>query len=213
MAETLITPSELTDFAPELDLSAYSTTTVSGMIARASERVREYCQVSGFQQRAVSAEREKAEINGQGELLISFQRRPVSQGAVTALSLKTVDINNSLELTSSGADIYYIPEGGGYMVYPSNFLIAHGAGLISLRNANLFYEVSYTGGYASIPDTLKEAVTLFIREIVGRRSNPAGLQSFSQGSYSENRGAEGVSSYVKEAKELLDAGGYVRRVP
>ena len=212
MAETLITPDELTNFAPELDLSQYGTTTISGMIARASERVREYCQVDGFQERAVSTERNRVQINGSGELIISFERRPVSQGAVTALHLKTVDIDNTLALTSGSSDIYYIPEGGGYMVYPSNFLIAHGAGLISLRNANLFYEVSYTGGYAAIPETIKEAVTLFVREAVGRKSNPAGVQSFSQGSYSENRGASGLSAYIAEAKELLDSGGYVRRV-
>lgn len=84
MAENLITQAELEDYAPDLDLSQFSAATISGMISRASERVRQYCNVKGFFKVAVDSERDRALINPQGELIISFRRRPVVAADVTA---------------------------------------------------------------------------------------------------------------------------------
>lgn len=216
MAENLITQSELESYAPDLDLSQYSSATISGMISRASERVRKYCNVEGFFKMAVTAERDKALINPQGELVISFRRRPVVAADVSAIRLVTVDVNQELELESGGSSIFFIPNPGTYMIYPSNYLIAHGTGLISFENADLFYEVDYTGGYATdvadLPDDLKEATTLMVRSLVNKRLNPIGANSFTQGRVSMNFGADGMDNNVKEAHEILNQGSYVRRV-
>lgn len=219
MAENLITQSELEAYAPELDLSQYSAATISGMISRASETIRNYCHVKGFFKVAVVAERDRALISPNGEMTISFRRRPVADGDVSAIRLVGVDINQSLTLESGGDPIYFIQEPGNYLIYPSNYLISHGRGLISKESADLFYEIDYTGGYdtdiADLPPDLKEATTLLLRDMVAKKFNPTGAQSFSQGSVSMSFGysaGRSKSALVMQAEDILNAGNYVRRV-
>lgn len=216
MAENLITVDDLTNYAPDLDTSQFSTTTTSGIITRASEMVRRYCNVDGFLRTAVTAEKDRANINTEGELVISLKRRPVDIADVSAIRLKQVDVDVDLELTSGAQTIPHIIE-GRVLYYPSTFIILHGSGLLGLRGSNLFYEIDYTGGYngvTNVPDDLKEAVTLMVRHLVNRKNNRLGAQSFSQGALSINYGsAKGANDmFVSEAKSILDEGGYVRRV-
>lgn len=217
MAENLITQSELEAYAPDLDLSQYSQATISGMISRASDRIKNFCNVDGFFKVAVNSERDRALINPQGELVISFRRRPVVAADVSAIRLVTVDVNQELTLTNSSADpIFFIPTPGNYLVYPSNYLIAYGKGLISLESADLFYEVDYTGGYATdvadLPADLKEAATLYIRSMVSKKFNPGGASNFTQGRVSMGFGGNksGKDQNIQEAESILAE--YVRRV-
>lgn len=216
MAENLITQSELESYAPDLDLSQYNAATISGMISRASERIKNFCNVDGFFKMAVTAERDKAQINPSGELTISFRRRPVVAADVTAVRLVTVDVSQELTLTSGNSPIFFIPTPGNYMVYPSNYLISHGTGLISLENADLFYEVDYTGGYATdiadLPADLKEAATLYIRSMISKKYNPSGASNFTQGRVSMGFGGNkhGKDQNIQEAESILAE--YVRRV-
>lgn len=220
--ENLIDNTYITNNAPEIDLSPYTATTISGMIAQASAQVIRYCRVSGFLQTAVVSERERAHINSSGDLLISFRHRPVKQGDVSAIRLRTVAVNQSLTLQSGGMDVYFIPEPGTYGVYPSNYLISFGRGLLALRGANLFYEVDYTGGYVTtptagyqtLPDDIKEATLLFFRDIMSRKYNPTGMDMFRQGSMQAmTRRDNGLTQFVESARDILDHGGYRRMVP
>jgi len=215
MAENLITLDEVTNFAPDLDMSAFSSTTISGMITRASEMIRRYCNVDGFLKTAVT-EKGRARINPAGELTISFARRPVAESDVTGIRLKQVDINIDLELQDGANNIFHVID-GRILYYPSTFIVLHGNGLLSLRNSNLFYEVDYSGGYdgvTNVPEDLKEAVTLMLRHLANRRFNSMGARSFSQGDYSVNFGdSKGTNDiFMSEATNILDLGGYVRRV-
>lgn len=220
MDENLITQSELQTFAPKLDLSAYNATTISGLISRASRKVKQYCHVDGFFKTSVTSEKDRALINPQGELVISFRRRPVQPGDVSAIRLVTVDVEQELTLETVNGDGYYyqIPDPKTYLVYPSNFLISHGTGLISLESADLFYEIDYTGGYATdiadIPDDLKEATTLFVQATLARDLNPSGASSWTQGRVSMGFGGNknGKNQFIQEAESILDQGGYVRVV-
>ena len=102
------------------------------------------------------------------------------------------------------------------MVYPSNYLISFGRGLIALRGANLFYEVDYTGGYApgAVPADLQEATMLYVRDILAKRYNPTGMDMFRQGSMqSMTRRTNGLTQFVEQARDILDQGGYRRLVP
>jgi len=216
MAENLITQAEIESYAPDLDLSAYSATTISGMINRASTRIQNFCNVDGFFKTAVIAERDRAQISPNGDLTISFRRRPVLDGDVSAIRLVGTEINQSLTLTSGGSSIYFIQTPGTYLIYPSNYLISHGRGLISLDSADLFYEVDYVGGYATdianIPGDLKEACTLYIRSMTAKKFNPAGASSISQGTvslgFSGNK--TGKDQNIQEAENILS--NYVRMV-
>lgn len=221
MQENLIDNTYIANNAPEIDLSQYNATTVSGMITQASMNVRNYCQVDGFLQSTVTSERERAHINSAGDLIISFHRRPVNQGDVTGVRLRTVAVNQSLTLQSGGMDIYFIPSPGTYMVYPSNYLISFGRGLLALRGSNLFYEVDYTGGYTEIdtsgyqtlPADLQEATLLYFRDILAKRYNPAGLDMMRQGTVQiMTRRTNGLTVFVEQARDILDNSGYVRYV-
>lgn len=216
MAENLITQAEIEAYAPDLDLSQYSAATISGMISRASKRITQYCNVDGFFKMAVTAEKDRVTINPAGELVISFRRRPVVPADVSEIRLMSSGVNQALTLTQGGESVFQIPNPGTYLVYPSNYVIAMGRGLLTLRSADLMYEIDYTGGYATdiadIPGDLKEAATLFIRSMTGKRYNPAGASSFSQGSVSMSFGGNktGKDQNIQEAEAILSE--YVRRV-
>lgn len=217
--ENLLTTAELATYAPELNLAGFADTTVSGIISRASEQVRNYCHVDGFLQKPVTSETDRVIINTDGELIISVRRPNVAQGHVTRIGLKTIDINQTMTLVNNGLDTYFIPAPGKYVVYPSNYLIAFGTGLLSLQNANLFYEIDYVGGYATdvanLPADLKEATALMVQSIVSRRANPTGLIGFKQGNYQEERRSKNgtyTNPFKDEAIEILNRGNFVRMV-
>lgn len=216
MAENLITQAELESYAPDLDLSQYNAATISGMISRASDRIKNFCNVDGFFKTAVTAERARAKISSEGDLVISFRRRPVADGDVTAIRLVGTEFNQSLELAPNGVNAYFIADTRTYLTYPSNYLISHGRGLISLRSADLFYEIDYIGGYAtdvaSLPADLKEAATLYIRSMISKKFNPAGASSMTQGRVSMGFGGNtsGKDQNIQEAENILAE--YVRRV-
>lgn len=217
MSENLITIQELSSYAPDLDTSQFSSTTISGMIGRASEMIRKYCNVDGFLRTAVVGEKDRANINTEGELTISFKRRPVAVEDITAIRLKQVDVDVELELTDGANN--RIPQviEGRLMFYPSQFIILHGSGLFGLRGSNVFYEIDYSGGYngvTNVPDDLKEATTLMVRHLVNRKNNSLGARSFSQGALSINFGDQKGANdmFVSEAQTILDEGGHVRRV-
>ena len=219
MSENLITQAELESYAPELDLSSYSATTISGMISRASKVITNYCNVEGFFKTAVTAERDRAQISPNGDMTISFRRRPVEDGDINDIRLVGVGMNQSLTLEDGGNRVYFIPNPKTYVVYPSNYLISMGRGLLALDSSDLWYEIDYVGGYATdiadLPTDLKEAATLLVRDMVARKFNPTGAQSFTQGRVSMSFGyssGRSKSALVSAAEDILDSGGYVRVV-
>ena len=145
MAENLITQAELESFAPDLDLSTFSQATISGMINRASKIISNYCDVDGFFKAAVTSERDRALISPNGDLTISFRRRPVQDGDISDLRLVGVGMSQSLTLEDNGNRVYFIPNPKTYVIYPSNYLISMGRGLLHLDSSDLFYEIDYTG--------------------------------------------------------------------
>lgn len=225
--ENLITNQDIANYAPEIDLSAYSATTISGMIAQASANVRNYCSVDGFFQSAVTSEQDRAHISSNGDLSISFRRRPVNLGDVSRIALVTVGVNQSLTLNTNFGNgpamyTYFINNPGTYLTYPSNYLISFGRGMLALRGANLFYQIDYTGGYVqspmagyqTLPDDLKEATVLFFRDILAKRFNQFGMDTVKTGNVMfQTRRVNGLTMFVDQARDILDQNGHVRRVP
>jgi hypothetical protein len=77
---------------------------------------------------------------------------------------------------------------------------------VSLKYADVFVSTTYVAGYQTIPPDLKDACALWVQDIIARRGNRDGVQSFSQGSYSVNFGkntADGDSPIIKQAKSIL----------
>lgn len=220
----ILTKADIQNYAPELDLSVYNDTTISGMISQATERAAGYCNVAGFDFQAVTNETDRAYISNEGDLTISVRRRPIV--SVNSISLVKGGFSTSLTLTASGTgNLYQIPYGNTKLVFPNSYFyltgtyLAGGASqLYTLRGARVMYQASYAGGYQTIPDDLKYAVSLYFRDIYSKRGaigqSGASISSFSQGSYSENyvqnNDKVGRSAYVKEAEDVLLNGDYAR---
>lgn len=215
----ILTKADIQAYAPELDLSKYSDATISGMLSAAQGRAAEFCSVTGFELQSVTNETDKALISNNGELIISVRRRPIV--SVSAISLVKGGFSTSLTLTdSAGLALYQIPYPNNKIVFPNSYFYLTGtylAGgssqLYTLRGSNVMYQMSYTGGYQTPPDSLKYAISLYFRDSFTKQFNPQGLSSFTQGSYSESyssSASKGRSPLVQEAEDVLQQGGYAR---
>jgi len=215
----ILTKSDITAYAPELDLSKYSDATISGMLSQATQRAAALANVDGFDLETVTNETDWARISNNGELQISVRRRPIV--SVTSVNLIKGGFSTSLTLTdSSGNALYQIPTPSNKFVFPNSFFYLTGsflAGgssqLYTLRGARVMYQMTYVGGYMTPPDDLKFAVQLLFRDIFSKQFNTQQLASFTQGSYSESYGgrmADGLSALEKQAKNILMQGGYTR---
>lgn len=220
MAYNLITAQDISDFAPDLDTSAFSATQLSGLINQASARMAQFCNVKEFVL-GTYTDTDRARISNKGELVINARVRPI-QSLVSA-TLKRGGFSTSLVLTdSSGNNLYQIPDPGNRIHFPNSYLymtgtyLAGGASqLMALRFADMFVTTTYVAGYdpAAIPADLKDAAMLWVQDIIARRNNRDGVASFSQGSYSVNYGKnsdDGDSPIMNQAKSILMAGGYVK---
>lgn len=212
----LITAQDISDFAPDLDTSSFSATTLSGIISQATNRMAKFCNVKGFDY-GTYTDTDRAKISNNGELVINARVRPVE--SVSAVSLTRGAFSTSLVLQQGDTLLYQIADPGNRIHIPNSYLYMTGtflAGgqsqLMSLKAANMFCTVTYVAGYQTIPFDLKDACILWVQDILARRGNRDGAQSFSQGSYSVNYGknaSDGDSPAIKQAKTMLYEGGYV----
>jgi hypothetical protein len=220
MAQSILTKADIQAFAPELDLSSYSDATISGMCSQATNRATQFCSVKGFDFATETNETDRAYISNEGELHISVRRRPIV--SVTSINLVKGGFTTALTLTdTNGAALYQLEYPGNKIVLPNSYLYMSGtylAGgssqLFTLRGARVFYQMTYAGGFQTIPDDLKYAVMLYFRDVYQKQFNTQQMSSFSQGSYSENyagvNNTKGRSNYIQEAESILMNGGYVR---
>jgi len=220
MANSILTKADIQAYAPELDLSAYSDATISGMLSQATNRAAQFASVRGFDLATETNETDRALINNDGELQISVRRRPIV--TVTSVNLVKGGFSTSLNLTDGqGNNIFQLEYPGNKLVFPNSYLymtgtyLAGGASqLLTLRGAKMLYQITYTGGFLTPPDDLKYAIMLYFRDIYQKQYNTRQLSSFTQGSYSENyagiNSTKGRSMYVQEAEDVLMNGGYCR---
>lgn len=200
---------------PEVDLSQYDTTTISGMIGTASARVDQFCEVDGFEYTQVVGEKTPAIITKVGDLKI-WPRRP-NVTVVSSITIHRGNYSLALTLTSNGADLLEIPEPKNMILYPYTYLQASGTfstlDLSYLRHWDLYVILNYTAGYPTLPEAVKQAAMLYFKDMISGRANPLGASSISQGGVSikfANRD-DGKSDAVQDAEQLLQK--YVRVVP
>lgn len=203
-----ISVNELHTYAPEVYTSisgTYSETTLSGMIGRASAMVDSYL---GYTLPVeVLTEKIEGMVDSDGNLVVYTRKRPIA--AVSAISIKKGNDEINLTLEDAGQQKYDIPEPKVRIVYPNAELSTSSVSTIAnfyeLRTTPFFTETTYTAGFETIPDDIKEATTLFVREILSRRSNTVGASRISQGGISisyESRGGT-KSDLVSDAENIL----------
>lgn len=207
-----------------MDVSPWGDATISGFITTATAAMQSFCQVDGFLNTTVSGERVKTIITPAGDLIVYPHIRPIQQGSVTAIRLVKGGFSTSLTLSANGTNYYQVPYPYTFINYPSSYLAGVGTlsiggsqQLVTLKGANTYCEIDYTGGFSSAPADLQDACDLWVRELVTRRLNPMGAQEVRQGSFGfsrQLRGAAGSdmvdSIYIQQAKQILNEGGYKR---
>lgn len=223
MAANYITAAELASYAYDVDTTEFDAPTLSGVISRASRMVDRLCSVNGFDFALETNERNRAAISSLGELFINVKRRPIwnyngPTPGVNAIRLVKGRFSVSLQLTDTANNpLYQITYPGNTLRYPSAYLAGAGtlmlggsAQLMTLKGADVYYEIDYQAGYMTIPDDLKEATTLIVRDILKTRYNPMGAESFGQGSMHVAFGTTGISLLMDQARMILEQGNYVR---
>lgn len=200
---------EFNTYAPEVYTSisgTYNSTTISGFIQRASAMVDNFLGYT-LPIETITAEKSEGKIDTDGSLVITPRKRPIED--VTAVSL--VKGNDTITLTLlDGADQKYdIPEPKTKFVYPNAELSATGVSVVAsfyeLRRNPFFAEITYRAGYETIPADIKEATTLYVRELFSKRSNTVGASEIRQGGitikYEQRNGSK--SDLVSDAESIL----------
>ena len=202
-----ISVTEFQQYNPELDFTAYSTATLSGVISRASKWVDNFAQTP-LDLRAVTNEKTEAVVNSNGNLIIHTRQYPIQ--SVSAISLKLGTASYTLSLADgNGTARYDIGSRGTYILYPFQEVAFTGTlsirNFYQLRNVNIFSVISYIAGYETIPDDIKDACNLIAKDIFIRQSNPMDLSNLTQGgiTVSYRPRDDGDSDSVRDAKQIL----------
>lgn len=207
MEYNLITPSEFASFCPEVNTTQYSQATISGMLAQASQRVVDYLEYSPIYEIIVD-EVKKGIVKNTGDLLIKPAKLPIV--SVEAIKIYKGSQELALTLQANGVNKYNIDFSSREIIYPYYEFQASGSLVISdflaLRYTDFYIKLSYTAGWMpdNLPATIKQATTLYMRDLLSQSSNPTGANSISQGaislSYSSGRFP---SKFISEAQRLL----------
>ena len=207
-----ITTSEFQTMNPDIDFSNIPAATISGMISRGSRLVDNYLNYS-LALETIAGEKSQAVINSDGDLVLFPQKLPI-QSLQSAVIKKGSYSMNLILNDGAGNPVYDIV--GQRIIFP--FQQMQTTGTFSIRNfyqlrERLFWTlISYTAGYDTIPDDLKDACNLMTKDIWARQANPIGIKKMTQGAISmEYSQKDGDSDMVTDAKSILD--NYARRNP
>lgn len=211
----LITAAEFSAYAPEVDISKYNSTTISGMISQASKQVSDYLMYSPIAEDIVD-EMRQGRITTDGDLLIFPSKLPVQSVASISLSKGTTSL--ALTLSVGGVNKYNVDYSKRKILFPGSEIALNAAptfiNLYSLKSTQFFTKISYQGGWplSELPNTIKQATILYMREILSRRFNTTGANEISQGGVTLKFGtgrSERKSDLIADAEQLL---GPYRRI-
>lgn len=218
--------------APEVDISAYTPATFSGILQEASQWIYAACEVPTLLQSTIVGEETRGAIGPSGDLVIFPMVRPIQ----SVQAIKLVKGGFSTNLTISGIsggggplNFYQMPWPQNKIVYPSSYLAGQGTlmiggsqQLVSLRGAGVDSVLNYTAGFQTISGIpydpngypkydLVRATVLVVRAILTDRYNQMGADSLHQGDVSIS--LRGEPYFYEMAMEILDKGGYHRVAP
>lgn len=209
----LITTTEFATYAPEVDTARYSAPTISGFIGMASQQVADYLQYDPLAADVV-AEVKNGKVTSEGDLLIFPARVPVI--SISSLEILKGTVAVSLNLTSGdGTPRYNLDFGKRHIRYAGGELSVSGSFMITnlynLRGQQFYTRMSYRAGFevGELPDVIKLATSLYVRDILARSQNTSGAQRISQGGITlDFAEKKGKSELIQDAERLLAS--YVR---
>lgn len=201
-----ISNTQFKDFNPEVDVTLYSDTTLSGMITRASAAIDDYLGYSLLRE-SVTDEKCQGMVDADNNLVIFTKKRPVN--SVSSVKIVKGTYSGTVGLTSGGEATYDIPVTQDRIVFPGADVTLETVSIIdwgALRTTNFYTEVSYNAGYYGyeIPQPIQDACQLWTMDIIARKQNISGATSIRQGGIAmtfESR--KGESDLIVDAKALL----------
>lgn len=205
----IITTDEFSQYAPEVDLSLYSSTTVSGMISQASRLVDDYLGYSPYAE-DITDELKESLIDSNGDLIVRPAKIPVISVSSIKISKGSPSGDLTLDLTDDSGDRFNIDFSGRYIRVPWAEIALTGnvvfTSFQSIRSSQFYTKLTYRGGYEvdNLPQVFKQATILYMRDIASRSANTTGATRVSQGGISlayEQR--SGKSDLVIDAERIL----------
>lgn len=205
----IISTTQFTQYAPEIDVSSYTDATLSGIISMASKQVSDYLMFTPIAEDIVD-EVKDASIDTNGDLVIFPAKIPVI--SVSSLKLTKGTTNLTLNLTDNNGNARYnLNYTKRYIRFPNSEMIVNGTSTIPnffyLRGTQFYVTMSYRGGFevASLPAAITQATILYIREYLSGKDNTSGAKKVSQGGISLEYfdGKNNKSDLVSDAERLL----------
>jgi len=209
MTTNFITVQELKDYAPDIDYSRYSDTTISGVITRSTDSVESFIEYTLPWE--TKTEKVESHIDPDNDLIIYPTKLPVR--TLESVSIVKSSFEAALTLTSGSNNLYDLDD--DRIVIPGSTITLNTVSVIdfsALRNVKFFTNITYTCGYFLYdrPRELIDAVVLYCRDWFSRSLNTAGASRISQGAVSiQYSSRKGKSDNVKDAEEILS---HYRRV-
>jgi len=205
MTINFITNDEFRALAPDVDLSAYSETTISGFINSATNQAEGYLGYTlPFEQVEETIE---AYVDADSDLVIFPTKKPIQ--TFNSLSITKGSFTANVNLTSGTQNLYNISNAKDRVTIPGSTITLSSVNIIDftgLRNTKFFVKINYGGGYYMYdrPQDIIEAIVLFSRDKFSRTANPYGASRMSQGSVSiDYAQRKGKSDLVTDAESIL----------
>lgn len=208
-----ITTSEFQDMNQELDMSMYSDTTISGMIKRASMEIDQFLSYSLSAENIV-LEANETIVTTNGNLMIYPAKFPILQVNAIQLKLGTAKIDLSL-VDGNGQPRYDIPWRERSIIYPYQEIAFTGTlsirNFYAMRGMQILTRLSYRAGFETIPDDVKDACSLWTRDMFIRQANPMDLLGMTQGTITTSFKGKAAqddpedSRWLKQAKSILQS--------
>jgi len=200
---------EIASYNPNLDTSLYTTTTLSGLITRASTWIDNYLNYT-LPLETITLEKQEGRVDSDGNLVIFTQKIPIV--SVEAINIVKGTQTVALSLLDGTTPRYDILNTArkSQIIFPNNQLALSGASRIrtfyDLRGIRFYTTVSYTAGYQTIPEDIKQATLLLVTDMIASNINSIGASSVSQGgvSYTFAQNSGGDSDKVQDAKQILN---------
>lgn len=206
----LLTVAEFKSLAPTVDVSKYDAPTLSGLIGQASQMASDFLQYTPLAEDIVNEVVPRGLINSEGDLMVYPNKIPIQRVDAITIIKGSVTLPLTL-LNGQNQQKYNVDRSGNYLRYPYGELSLQGVPVFidfyALRGYQFYVEFSYRGGFevAQLPLSIKQAVVLYMRDIISKDYNAFGAQSVHQGglgfSYATER--DGDSLFIVQAKRLL----------
>lgn len=172
---------------------------------------------SGILAESIVREKSNGKVDADGNLVIDVMHAPINFDSYGNPLVSLVEFNQggvrvSLNLTDGTNNalntLLEVSETGRKIIYPSLYFFpalstvtpTRKTNLYSLKDVRFWVDISYIGGYQTVPEDIQLATNYYVADILTHRDNPNFASSVHQGSYSVSYGnkAKGTADIVSK---------------